>query len=229
MTPSPANNAPRLDARLSAAAAFVRRGGTAADIGCDHGKLAAFLAVNGICKKVIASDLRPAPLSHARALAEQYACTDRIHFRLGDGLSILRPGEADDIIIGGLSGVTIAQLLERAPQSLLTGTPAARLILTPASKHAHLRRFLCENGFSLLAETPCLAAGRWYTVMHAVHTGHPFTPDAFFCASGLCAQTPGAAGYLRHAAGCLEKEALGTPDASLRALADRLRSAADAL
>ena len=123
----------------------------------------------------------------------------------------------------------IAQLLERAPQSLLTGTPAARLILTPASKHAHLRRFLCENGFSLLAETPCLAAGRWYTVMHAVHTGHPFTPDAFFCASGLCAQTPGAAGYLRHAAGCLEKEALGTPDASLRALADRLRSAADAL
>lgn len=227
MTPSPANNAPGLDARLSAAAAFVRRGGTAADIGCDHGKLTVFLAANGICKKVIASDLRPAPLARACALAQRFACTGKTDFRLGDGLSILRPGEADDILIGGLSGVTIAQILADAPPGVLT--PAVRLILTPASKHDRLRRFLCENGFTLLAETPCLAARRWYTVMHAACTGRPFRPDAFFCAAGLCARSPAGAGYLRHAADCAEKEARGASNPALFALAGQLRSAADAL
>lgn len=35
---------PHLDARLAAAAAYVRPGHIAADIGCDHGKLSAWLA-----------------------------------------------------------------------------------------------------------------------------------------------------------------------------------------
>ena len=38
---------PALDARLLAAAAYVRRGALAADIGCDHGKLAVYLARTG--------------------------------------------------------------------------------------------------------------------------------------------------------------------------------------
>ena len=38
---------PALDARLLAAAAYVRRSALAADIGCDHGKLAVYLARTG--------------------------------------------------------------------------------------------------------------------------------------------------------------------------------------
>jgi len=232
MTPLPASNAPKLDARLAAAAAYVRRGGTAADIGCDHGKLTAFLAANGICKKVIASDLRPAPLARARALVESCGCADAVELRLGDGLCVLRPGEAEDLILAGLSGVTIGEILSAAPDGFFAATPDVRLILTPASKHAHLRRFLCENGFALLDETPCRAAGRYYTVMHAAYTGQPTAPDAYFCAAGLCAKGPDGAGYLRHTAACLEKELRGAPAAqqpALRALAGRLRLAAASL
>ena len=47
MTTLPTSKPPRLDARLSAAFAYVRPGHTAADIGCDHGKLSAALAGSG--------------------------------------------------------------------------------------------------------------------------------------------------------------------------------------
>lgn len=39
--------APKLDERLQAAADLVRPCDTAADIGCDHGKLSAYLACTG--------------------------------------------------------------------------------------------------------------------------------------------------------------------------------------
>ena len=64
MTTLPSSNPapPRLDARLQAAADFVRPGSTAADIGCDHGKLSAWLAGSGRCPLVFACDLREGPL-----------------------------------------------------------------------------------------------------------------------------------------------------------------------
>ena len=51
---------PQLDARLSAAAGYVRPGHVAADIGCDHGKLTVDLLVSGRfpCVVLCISDAR---------------------------------------------------------------------------------------------------------------------------------------------------------------------------
>ena len=87
-------NVLHLDARLRAAARLVRPGHKAADIGCDHGKLSAALVCGGRCPFVIAADLRPGPLSVARANIQAAGCADRVELRLGDGLEVLRPGEA---------------------------------------------------------------------------------------------------------------------------------------
>ena len=103
---------PTLGARLLAAANAVRPGRPAADIGCDHGKLAVWLALRGISPRVIAVDSRPLPLAKARALAAQTGCADVVACRLGDGLAALAPGEAQEIIIAGLSGETIIALLD---------------------------------------------------------------------------------------------------------------------
>ena len=69
---------PVLDARLSAAAELVRPGLPAADIGCDHGKLAAVLAGSGRCPWVIGADLRPGPLAKARRTLEAAGCQDKV-------------------------------------------------------------------------------------------------------------------------------------------------------
>ena len=102
---------PVLDARLAAAAAYVRPGCVAADVGCDHGRLSVALAAQGKCRKIIASDIRPAPLATAQRLVTLHGCGDVVECRLGAGLSVLRPGEADDIVIAGVSGVTVCEML----------------------------------------------------------------------------------------------------------------------
>lgn len=198
------NNLPAIDERLAAAAAFVRSGCVCADIGCDHGKLSVYLAAHG-CKKVIACDKSETPLSHARAALALAGCANA-ECRLGDGLSVLAPDEVDDIVIAGLSGVTLTQILAAAPAFW---QPRYRFVFVPASKPFFLRGWLCENGFVLLAETAVLAAGRVYTVMHAAYTGNRTQPAPLFCAVGLVARaphTPAALAYLKKVAGQLHKQ-----------------------
>ena len=79
---------PVLDARLAAAAAYVRPGCVAADVGCDHGRLSVALAAQGKCRKIIASDIRPAPLATAQRLVTLHGCEDVVECRLGAGLSV---------------------------------------------------------------------------------------------------------------------------------------------
>lgn len=211
---------PTLDARLAAAAAYVRPGRVAADVGCDHGRLAVALAAQGKCKKIIASDIRPAPLAMAQRLVTLHSCGDVVECRLGAGLSVLRPGEADDIVIAGVSGVTVCEILGQAPAGFFAAKPDARFIFIPATKHPFLRRWLAQHGFALLEETPVLAAGRYYTVMHAAYTGRAEEPAPLWCAVGCAAHGPHAAGYLAREAMHLAKEARGAaPEESKKLLA----------
>ena len=189
-------------------------------LGCDHGRLSVALAAQGKCRKIIASDIRPAPLATAQRLVTLHGCGDVVECRLGAGLSVLRPGEADDIVIAGVSGVTVCEMLEQAPEAFYAAKPDMRFIFIPATKHPFLRRWLAQHGFALLDETPVLAAGRYYTVMHAAYTGGTKTPDPLWCVVGRAGRGPHAAGYLAREAMLLKKEARGAaPEESKRLLA----------
>lgn len=181
------SNLPQLDARLSAAFAYVRPGHTAADIGCDHGKLSAALAGSGRCPLVLACDLRPDPLNKARRRCAPYG--ERVQCRLGSGLSVVQPGEVDDIVIAGMGAETIMEILEAAPWVF---DPRYNLVLVPATKHSILRRWLARCGFALVGETLCQAAGRWYAVMNARYAGTKHEPEGLEC---LCGKTEGQPGF----------------------------------
>lgn len=181
------SNLPQLDARLSAAFAYVRPGHAAADIGCDHGKLSAALAGSGRCPLVLACDLRPDPLNKARRRCAPYG--ERVQCRLGSGLSVVQPGEVDDIVIAGMGAETIMEILEAAPWVF---DPRYNLVLVPATKHSILRRWLARCGFALVGETLCQAAGRWYAVMNARYAGTEHEPEGLEC---LCGKTEGQPGF----------------------------------
>ena len=181
------SNLPQLDARLSAAFAYVRPGHAAADIGCDHGKLSAALAGSGRCPLVLACDLRPDPLNKARRRCAPYG--ERVQCRLGSGLSVVQPGEVDDIVIAGMGAETIMEILEAAPWVF---DPRYNLVLVPATKHSVLRRWLARRGFALVGETLCQAAGRWYAVMNARYAGTEHEPEGLEC---LCDKTEGQPGF----------------------------------
>lgn len=179
-----------LGARLVAAAGCVRRGRVAADIGCDHGKLAVYLARRGIAPRVIAVDSRPQPLARARELVARTGCEAAVDCRLGNGLEPLAPCEAEDIVVAGLSGQTMIEIFEGCAW---LRTKGIHLVLVPSSLHTRLRRWLCQNGFLLQAERPVLESGRSYTVISALYTGEATQPTALFCQLGLVPQSGGEA------------------------------------
>ena len=114
------------------------------------------------------------------------------HHHFYERPDVLRPGEAQDIIIAGMGAQTIMEILDAAPWVF---DERYNLILVPATKHSLLRRWLAQRGFALRDETLCNAAGRWYTVMNARYTGECFEPSALWCLSGRTQNQPGAQDY----------------------------------
>ena len=153
-----------IDDRLRTAAEFVRKGVTAADIGTDHAYLPAYLIMNDIASRVIACDLRSGPLENAKATVRDLNLSGRIEIRQSDGLNNISPDEADDIIICGMGGNLITDILSRA---VWLKDIKYRLILQPQSHAYDLREFLFINGFNIINETGVRSEGRVYTVIAA--------------------------------------------------------------
>lgn len=151
-----------LSPRLRLTAELVPRGARFADVGTDHAYLPVWLILHGVIKEAIAADLRPGPLERARATAEKYAVADRMDFRLCDGLTGLRPGEADTIAIAGMGGETIAHILAVAPWTREQGIT---LILQPMSSQPDLRQWLAENGYTIEREYIAREDKTLYTIM----------------------------------------------------------------
>lgn len=138
-----------LTPRLLALARQVHRGARFADIGTDHARLPVWLLEQGVVSSAIAADLRNGPLDRARRTAAHHAVTERISFRLGDGLRPLRAGEADVIAIAGMGGETIAEILADAPWTKGEGIT---LLLQPMTSADALRRWLSEHKYRIVAE-----------------------------------------------------------------------------
>lgn len=154
----------KLSNRLQAVARHIPAGLSVADIGCDHGYLPVFLAINDIAPKVIAGDRNKGPLSAAGQLISLLSLENQISTRLGDGLSILQPGEAEVICIAGMGGVTITEILMA---DMPKAKAAKRLILQPQRNVAAVRRFLADNGFKLIAEDLAEDDGFFYEILVA--------------------------------------------------------------
>ena len=170
------------------------------------------LAASGKYPKVIGADLRPGPLAKAEQTLEHAGCKDRAELRLGDGLSVLTENEVGSIVLAGVSAQTTWEILEKAPWVFTVGGP--RIIMIPATRHAALRRWLWEHGFSFAADRPVQAAGRWYAVMAAEYTGRVYTPTFAECLFGSTGEWPEGKGYADWQKAKLPRMRLGVPDGS---------------
>lgn len=164
-----------LDKRLCCVAEQVRPGSIPVDIGTDHALLPIELVSSGYCPRAIASDIRPGPAARARRAVEDCGLSDRIDVRLGGGLSVIQPQEADDIVIAGMGGETIVSILSDSPW---VASPDYRLILQPMSRPEFLRRWLRVTGFVLEEEPAVRDAGRLYTVLRVRFSPEEKQPPA---------------------------------------------------
>lgn len=120
-----------------------------ADIGTDHAYIPVWATATGVCELAIASDINRGPLTRAKKNVLNFGLNDRISLRLGAGLSTLTPGEADTIVIAGMGGILISNILE---SSKSTVSAAKTLILQPMTAVKELREYLTQNGFCIDTE-----------------------------------------------------------------------------
>ena len=167
----------RLDNRLNAVKKLVRQGSVAADIGCDHGYLMTALVSEGICPRGFACDINTGPLSRAKKTISGAGLSGRIQTVLTCGLAGLPYNEISDIVIAGMGGDLIGEILLGESW---TRDERLHFILQPMTKANHLRRILLENGFSIKSETAASVNKIVYTIMSVTYTKNVQTPDLLF-------------------------------------------------
>lgn len=160
-----------LDDRLQACADFVRDGARLVDVGTDHAYLPIYLARSGKIKYAIATDIKYAPLAIAQKNILKYGIKDMVEVRLSDGFSRIRQSEVDDIVISGMGGQMIVQILDKCQW---IQDPSLHLILQPMTADNVLREFLFTKKFQIIKEVVVKSGNHVYAVMLAHFIGKEF-------------------------------------------------------
>ena len=155
------------DPRLLSALPYLTRGGKCIDVGTDHAYRPIHLIREGIVSHAMACDINEGPLLSAKEHITAAGLNDRINTCLTDGLQGLSEYDADDIMIFGMGGELIIKILKEAPW---VRDGRIGLILQPMSRVSLLRRYLIENGFSILGES-LSKSGKIYQTIYARYTG----------------------------------------------------------
>lgn len=140
----------RLSRRIYKIADKVAMGENVADIGTDHGYVPMLLIRSGMSPRAVMSDISSGSLAKAMETFELAGLeADPGDFRTGDGLDTVMPGEVDDIIIGGLGGHTITEILSA---DIDKSRSYRKLILQPRKHSGCLRHFLYTHGWDIIDE-----------------------------------------------------------------------------
>ena len=152
---------------------------TAADIGTDHGYLAARLIESGKADHVLCTDLSPASLEKAKKTFSRLGLEKCAEFLVGDGLEPIKEYPCEVVIVAGLGGDTLCRVLDQPKEVLLDKT----FLLQPMSKHEPLRRFLACRGFHTEGETLVRDKNRIYPVLRVSYDGKARAQDdlSLFC------------------------------------------------
>lgn len=169
-----------IDKRLLLASSFVTRGGVAVDVGTDHAYLAVHLVKEGICNRCIACDVAEGPLGAAKKTVEENLLCDKIDVVLSDGLDSVCTDGVTDVIMCGMGGELIADIITRA--DALKGN--INIIAQPMTRADFFRKWLYENGFEIVEEKACAVDRFVYSVMKIAYCSRSVKVDDYFATVG---------------------------------------------
>lgn len=154
----------KLSQRLQAVADEIPEGKKIADIGSDHAYLPCSLCLNGRVTKAVAGEVADGPFESALTKVKENELEHVISVRKGDGLAVISAAEVDVIVIAGMGGKLMADILERG-KSKLQGVQ--RLVLQPNVAEQEVRSWLMKNNWDLKKETILEEDHRIYEVLVA--------------------------------------------------------------
>lgn len=158
----------KLTERLLKIASLVSQNKKVADIGTDHGYIPVYLLKENVVNYAILADINKGPLENARKEVNRNKLNDKVDLRLGSGIEVLKKGEVDEIIIAGMGGSLISELLMANEEVSHT---AEKLILQPMQNPEDLRKFLYTNGYEIMDEYLVKEERRLYEIIVCKYTG----------------------------------------------------------
>lgn len=152
-----------LSKRLKTVADLVTPCEKVADVGTDHGYVPIYLVKENICQFAYAMDVNEGPLNIAKSNIAEEGLEDKIETILSDGFDSFGDRDADSVIIAGMGGDLIVDILARAKDYGFD-----ELILSPHKRADLVRKFLSENGYKISDEKMVEDAKKFYPVIKAI-------------------------------------------------------------
>jgi tRNA (adenine22-N1)-methyltransferase len=148
-----------LSKRLKFIADHIDKCDSLIDVGTDHGYIPIYAVKKKLCNKAIASDINKGPVEKAKLNASLDGVSSKVEVRLGGGLETVKKGEVEAVVIAGMGGNLIINILEKDKNKL----PLYKfMILQPAQNPEVLREYLYTNGYEIIDEDICLDEGIFY-------------------------------------------------------------------
>lgn len=167
----------KLSKRLLTIASLVQKNSIVADIGTDHGYVPGYLIENKISKKVIGADISKGSLEKIKDYVKEIGFEQQIEIRLGDGLKVIKPYEVDTVIIAGMGGVLIKEILDYDKEVTNSIT---NFILQPMIGAKELRMYLMDNDFEIIKEELVKEENKYYEIIHAKKGKGYIEKDIYF-------------------------------------------------
>lgn len=153
-----------MSARLEAIVRLAGQGDTVCDVGCDHAHVPIRLLQTGCYRRAIGMDVIAGPLGKAADNLALYGMGDRVELRLSDGLDACIAGEADTLIVTGMGGTLMEEILLRQPEKTAS---FKALVLGPQSDPEKVRSALRRLGFTITEEELIFEDGKYYPVIRS--------------------------------------------------------------
>lgn len=154
----------KLSPRLQAIADFVPQNSVVADIGTDHGYIPRYLIEENISKMVIATDVSQGSLDKTIKYINESIFDNVITARLGDGLDVIKPFEVDTVVIAGMGGLLIRDILSKNRK---VTNSINNFILQPMVASKELREYLLKNGYTIVDEELVNEEDKYYEIIFA--------------------------------------------------------------
>lgn len=140
-----------------------------ADVGCDHGKIVLELFEKGKIDFAIVSDISQPSLQKAIDKLNENGYRN-FKSIVCDGLSKFKNDDnIEQIIISGMGGLEIVQILENSPIEL------KNLILQPQRDIVKVKQYLIENNFEINYDIILKDGGKFYNVIKASKISNDFS------------------------------------------------------
>ena len=159
-----------MSARLEAIVELAERGDILCDVGCDHAHVPIRLLQSGCYRRAIGMDVIAGPLGKAAGNLSLYGMEDLVELRLSNGLDAFSAGEADTLVITGMGGTLMEDILLRQPEKTAS---FSALVLGPQSDPEKVRAALRRLGFIIKKEKLVFEDGKYYPVIRAESGENP--------------------------------------------------------